>query len=590
MAYVKSSHFLTSEDIESIYKKDHTGNIIQPCYYDTNSQVRLQQKISATRNDPIIIKSIPGQSGVINAEKFDRIYANSDIHSDYRNFINYLKNLNLISIPDNLHIYTDINNLDTRNDIYDTRFITETQWLAHNTLYIIVGDLVDGRRVNLSVDDPRGTFDILIHMFIYNLRLKALKMNSDILFTIGNHDIITAINHDSLSKLDNNEENWSNYGKEMTLDMKLFFKGSDPNDGNICENKRAMYDRHNCLTMFYSLSPYLFIEIINPGGNTLNFIHSSLILTLPTRSNPKPGNKLPDLRKYQKYIEELAVNNHFKLSKMQNEPDGYVQCNTLASIFNIISSRDYTENYKYDHALLCSTYSGYLPNYTLIVGHTYTMHDFIGKNDSHYLRNITRNKIGIDDEYYGCDQKNDFGCIIPKCFTNNFKLIMVDTGFSRPFGKRLVDNFSPFALPETFRDLESSTGLDGSNKVTEILKIKRTRTKFDYNIKLPYFGLFYRVRWNPYKHIQISDISVLPDVSNAAFPKTSGIADDQHRRSEWVNINEDSEKKSQRDINEYVNPNSALNSSRYGGYTSSMYKQKYLKYKQKYIELKLQQQ
>jgi hypothetical protein len=582
MAYVKSSHFLTSEDIESIYKKDHTGNIIQPCYYDTNSQVRLQQKISATRNDPIIIKSIPGQPGVINADKFDRIYANSDIHSDYRNFINYLINLNLISIPTDLHIYTDDQNPDTRNDIYNPRFITETKWLAPNTLYIIIGDLVDGKRGQLSVDDPRGTFDILIHMFIYNLRLNALKMNSNILFTIGNHDALTAINHDTLDFIDDRNNYWSNYANEMTTNMKLFFKGSDPTDNNICENKRAMRDRFNCLTMFYSLSPYLFIEIINSGGNILNFIHSSLIVTNSTNLNSS-GNKLPELRIYQKYIEDLAINNNFRLSKMHGEPDGFDPNNTFARIFDMLSERDYINNYNYDHDKLCKEYSKHLHNHTLIVGHSFTIHNFIGNNDTPRLRNITRDKISINDEYDGCDEKNRFGCIIPKCFTNDFKLIMVDTGFSRPFRRRVEDNYDSILYSnDEIRDLETITGLNGSDRVSEILKIKRTKTR------LPYFGLFYRVRWNPYKHIEISDLSVLPNVSTPIHEKTSGKVDDFHRRSKWIEIDQDSEKNPERITSENIRQNMLPNAYSYGGYKSNMYKQKYLKYKQKYIKLKLQ--
>ena len=155
MAHVNQSYFLTSEDIESIYQKDLTGNIIVPYRYNTSSYCILQQKLSITRNDQIIIKSIPGNAGRINADKFDRIYVSSDIHSDYRNFINYLQNLNLITIPAGLNIYTDTRNPDTRNDIYDTRFITDTQWLSYNTLYIITGDLVDGRRNISVVEQPR---------------------------------------------------------------------------------------------------------------------------------------------------------------------------------------------------------------------------------------------------------------------------------------------------------------------------------------------------------------------------------------------------------------------------------------------------
>ena len=42
--------------------------------------------------------------------------------------------------------------------------------------------------------------------------------------------------------------------------------------------------------------------------------------------------------------------------------------------------------------------------------------------DNHYVKEITKDKVSNSDEYEGCNKRNEFGCIIPKCFTNNFKL------------------------------------------------------------------------------------------------------------------------------------------------------------------------
>jgi hypothetical protein len=113
---------------------------------------------------------------------------------------------------------------------------------------------------------------------------------------------------------------------------------------------------------------------------------------------------------------------------------------------------------------------------------------------------------------------------------------------------------------------------------SEILKIKRTKTKHEFNIR-SYFALFYRVRWNPYKHIQISEISVLPDLPNTGLSKMSGTRDSSYYRPKWIEIDQNSKKNFERDITISTNQNSAHYSYKYGGYISNIYKQKYLKYK-----------
>ena len=151
------------------YTNEH-GNIID--IYNPISRAIIRDKINITRDDPRIKRSLDGHPGRINTDSYDRIYINSDIRSDYRNFISCLQKLNLIKIPTGLNIYS-------------YQLITDTEWLPHNTLYVIIGDLVNGRQQQGFVSDQIGSFDILLHMFIYNLRLKALEKNSDILFTIG---------------------------------------------------------------------------------------------------------------------------------------------------------------------------------------------------------------------------------------------------------------------------------------------------------------------------------------------------------------------------------------------------------------------
>jgi hypothetical protein len=538
MPVVNPEYYLNQADVNSIYTEPHLLiNVGKRSTYNPASQTRLQSKISRVRNDPIIITSQPGQPGIIDASKFDRIYVNSDIHSDYRNFINYLKNLNLINIPSGLSIYEDKTNPSSRNDIYNPAFITDTTWKARNTLYIIVGDLVDGRRGIAEVDDPRGSFDLLLHMFIYNLRLRALEMNSDILFTIGNHDFITAIKH-TMIKNDRspwdiglvdyqpggplrgnriNTSGWSWYQGEMADYTKIFFSGNDniSVDKYYWNNIVGMNNRYNALTMFYSLSPYLFIEIINSDNKRIIFIHSSIAQS----GMAGVTDYLVDLRNYQRHIEISALRNSFILDELPHEvlpPNiDHTEANSLFyRILINLTKRDILKN-------ICAIYGYRYPNTTLIVGHCPTlMTEF---------DNEKQGKTGSLQEYDTCHLNDNFGCIITKCFDSNFKLIAVDTGFSRAFrSKEQIQIFltaNPGLTIAEKRKAAAVLGPSGKERVSEILKIKKSNN-------LPNFDSFYRVRWNPYTQLKITNESVAPYY-------TLGIIGPDQGKRPWTRIDND---------------------------------------------------
>ena len=76
---------------------------------------------------------------------------------------------------------------EMEDDPYE--YVWTLEWVADDTMLMITGDLVDGRRGSRTVDDPRGSYEMLLHILIYNLRIDARERNSDVLFTIGNHDL-----------------------------------------------------------------------------------------------------------------------------------------------------------------------------------------------------------------------------------------------------------------------------------------------------------------------------------------------------------------------------------------------------------------
>ena len=206
----------------------------------------------------------------ISVTKYDKVFITSDTHADYRKLIQMLELAELIKLPSRdmgpavspvkLNPYSD--------DIYDAKFILETKWVPVNTVFIIAGDIVDGRRCAPSaeelceVNDPRGSFEVLLHCFLYNLRIEALKKGSEILFTLGNHDYNSVILGDSLKFC-------SDYGHDSM--WSTFY------DVSKQPLTRKIEMRKQLLTPFYQNSPYFFLSLERADGRKeVGIIHASL--------------------------------------------------------------------------------------------------------------------------------------------------------------------------------------------------------------------------------------------------------------------------------------------------------------------------
>jgi hypothetical protein len=106
--------------------------------------------------------------------RFEKVYLTSDIHADLRKFVHVLLALGLVRLDGGRDL----------SDVYDA--VWKLVWTAKGTLLVICGDLVDGK-----CGDEAGSFEFLLHALIFNLRIQARKMGSEIRFTIGNHDSST---------------------------------------------------------------------------------------------------------------------------------------------------------------------------------------------------------------------------------------------------------------------------------------------------------------------------------------------------------------------------------------------------------------
>ena len=132
---------------------------------------------------------------VLDTKRFEHVYITSDIHSDLRKFVQTLLNNGIIEIEKSDGIAFDPYSKD---DIYSPELITNIIWKNNHTLLVIIGDLVDGKRLNKQVDDPEGSFELRLHMFLYNMRIQAMQHNSEVRFTLGNHDIISVLHNENI--------------------------------------------------------------------------------------------------------------------------------------------------------------------------------------------------------------------------------------------------------------------------------------------------------------------------------------------------------------------------------------------------------
>ena len=168
---------------------------------------------------------------IIEKKDYDNVYLTSDIHADLRKFIRLLVNAGLIQ-------YNGYDVKTLQDGPIPSQAVWDFEWIApKKTLLIIIGDLVDGKRPNgpYSVNDTKGNIELLLHIFLYNLRIKALDDSSEVRFTLGNHDYGSILT----------SELWSSYIHEEVDD---FF---------------TLQGRRKCLIPFYDCCPYIFLTLDN---------------------------------------------------------------------------------------------------------------------------------------------------------------------------------------------------------------------------------------------------------------------------------------------------------------------------------------
>lgn len=370
------------------------------------------------------IQKDPKPNYYYNKNKFNEIYAISDIHADYKTLVRHLVKFEFIKYDENSGLNFD--NIDTDEfDIYNPKLISDVKWTKSNTLLVICGDIVDGCRTGYDkkykpfiigeVNDEKGTFEILLHMFLRNLKLKAQDNTSDVMLIAGNHDDVT------------NESNffWESY---VHSTAKTFFESID--------------NRMNILTPFYK-NFSLFFGITNID-TIPNKISNFDILFMHGGIHHKSHNFFEETLFDQQEIERVRHKTPtiiMDFLKYYSSFDG----NESGASNNVTWARDEVLNINSTDDKICKRYDN-LP--TIIVGHC-------TNSNQKYSQPFDENRKC--SHYY----KETPFCIYPKCFKNNIpKVINIDTTMSGAF------------LPEDREKLM---------KAFEMLKIYKGEENIDFN-------------------------------------------------------------------------------------------------------------
>ncbi len=375
-------------------------------YHSLSSKI-IQYKSTHEPDNIVRFSSNP------NFNTYNEVFITSDIHADYRKFVQILVTGGFIRIP-------DVGDLYEGNNIYNPRIISDCEWIKGECLVIIAGDLVDGNRNNAgSVDDNLGQFELLLHLLIFNLRIKGEDKKSNILFTIGNHDLESVIFNSDLLK---------DYVHESS---KVFFRD------NVL--------RRTVLSMFYELNPYIYIVLSASQGsgykNEVAILHGGL-----HDSNGELFNSIKELQIKQslgvstirKPLEDLQY--HINMTGLKH----------LIHVHNLMVKGHYAnqtpsaykmeDNPRYDGALWTRFYAENPDKCDLNYEYSLTV---VGHCPTTMFSQLS--SILDKPEYNGCDQYKENktkGCVILNCLEKPDaaglpRIALVDVSLSSAFNKSL---------------------------------------------------------------------------------------------------------------------------------------------------------
>ena len=271
-----------------------------------------RKKIEAYRDSMHTMTSIDPKGrrvSTIDPNSARVVYATSDIHADFPELVCLMESLHLIKTP-----------LKPRNwktdYVYLWSVVTDTTWLPFKVLFIIVGDLVDGRRsfgsqipphrpLVFGTTDPEGSFELLIHAFLYNMRIRAAQRKSNVVFTLGNHDVTSVFEIDE-TRLDpyihdTAKQYWGRLWQLQHPAIK---------PPRAAQPREMRFIRRYTLGPFYECSPFLTFHL----GSDVSFVHGAFHTAMRpvqvTRHTNYAETRWDEIPGWSRATEELASSNN----------------------------------------------------------------------------------------------------------------------------------------------------------------------------------------------------------------------------------------------------------------------------------------
>ena len=402
----------------------------------------------------------------IDCTLYNNVYIFSDIHADFRKFCQILFEYDLIKINDAnkndiidaLYMHLDKTPVqDEPMNMYDIFFhiIENFEWNGgEKTLIVLVGDLIDGKRHPAEVYDPIGIFELLIHSLIHNIRIKSRIVNSDMLFTFGNHDYYGCFN---------NSYEYKGYVHKSCLT----FYGD------------RMITRQTFLRPFYINSPYLFLNLQYDGKTKIKCVHAGIHDLYVYPGNKNLGKRIDEslLNQSQELLNAINFSNiySFDWKKLDDITNNILNDRPYYNLNQV--GKDGCDYITYDEPLIivghCPTSQSTKQEITKLQTNQYTNCDYLENDPSKAM--IFANDPAIK------------GCVVVGCSHENQtpKLIYVDSALSNSFRKHnhYIEKFGTIMHID---ERNRITNNFNKNRHVEILKLSREGltpdAKYYYNI------------------------------------------------------------------------------------------------------------
>jgi hypothetical protein len=244
------------------------------------------------------------------------VYTISDLHADVRRFLAVLV----------LGDFID-SDVDMLNPLLNLQWNPEMK----NTILVICGDIIDGRRP--PRENTRQTYcdELVIHMLIYNLRILARKYNSYVFCTLGNHDFFAFHSSPTISAnlayrdyIDSSSRTFYSLQFYSLLQKNVVPQVSEYVTAMLSETDSIYFARAHILSRFYLIGFQPFLKINNTLFAHAGFHLESNILNLFEESRLNTQTLQPHAI-HRLLLEQLAdpmvIFNFFTQCAGQDFPD-----------------------------------------------------------------------------------------------------------------------------------------------------------------------------------------------------------------------------------------------------------------------------